>query len=138
SGKGPIGRALRFVMRNIGGIGDLDTSTHGSPLKYTCCIAEAEEESPWEPLHVWEGYNREDSVVTALGVEGIVDVVPEAGTTTAANLLDHFGHALQTLGTGTYWSRGNPALVMPSRYCQLFAEARMNRHHVLVELFQRS
>jgi len=35
----------------------------GNPGKYTMVIAENEEASPWEPLHVEHGFNREDSTV---------------------------------------------------------------------------
>ena len=36
----------------------------GNPMKYTMVIAENEEESPWEPLHVEFGLKKEDSAVT--------------------------------------------------------------------------
>ena len=53
-----IGRAVRLVIGNVTGAapGVLDKATLGHAGKYTWCIAEAEETSPWEPLHVepWE------------------------------------------------------------------------------------
>lgn len=137
-GNGPIGRAIRLVMRNIGGIGDNDTSTHGGPAKYSYCMGEDEEQSPWEPLHVWQGYERNDSVVTMLGIEGCIDIVPESGTTTAENLLRHVSHAMQTISTGVWWSRGNPTVVLTARYAQLLADAGMDRAAVQKELFERS
>ncbi|HMG41629.1 MAG TPA: hypothetical protein VK611_09885 [Acidimicrobiales bacterium] len=137
-GNGPIGRAVRFVMRNVGGIGDNDTSTHGGPWKYTFCIAEDEESSPWEPLHVWQGYDPDDSVVTTLGIEGIIDVVPESGTTTPANLMNHLVHAMQTVSTGFWWSRGNPTFVLTPGYAQLLHRAGRSRLSVQEELFERS
>ena len=136
-GNGPIGRAIRFVMRNIGGAGDTDTATFGNPAKYTYCMAEDEEGSPWEPLHVWQGYAREDSVVTVLGIEAYVDIVPESGSTTAENLLNHLGHAMQVIGTGVYWSKGNPTYVLTPRYAQLLANKGMRRADVQNELFER-
>ena len=36
----------------------------GNPGKYSMVIAENEEESPWEPLHVEYGFNKEDSTVS--------------------------------------------------------------------------
>jgi hypothetical protein len=44
-----VGRAVRFVLMHIGGArpGDGDASTQGQPAKYTYCIAENQEESPW-------------------------------------------------------------------------------------------
>ena len=67
-----IGRALRLAMLNIGGArpGESDMALHGSPAKFTFCIAEDEEASPFPPLHTSLGYRAEQSVVTVLGVEG--------------------------------------------------------------------
>jgi hypothetical protein len=63
-----IGRAVRLVMRNVIGTlpGKLDRSTLGHPGKYTYCIAEDEEESPWPPLHVERGFRMDQSTVTVL------------------------------------------------------------------------
>ena len=49
-----IGRAIRFILLNIGGAtpGVLDRSTMGSPAKYSFCFAENVAASPWEPWHV--------------------------------------------------------------------------------------
>lgn len=67
-----LGRAIRFIMMNIGGgvpgIGDM--ATLGSPTKFSCCMAEDEESSPFPPFHVSRGFSAEDSTVTLLGVEG--------------------------------------------------------------------
>ena len=65
-----IGRALRLVVRNLGGArpGGVDRSTLSSPLKFTMCFAEWEEGSPWDPLHVERGFKAEDSVVTAVAL----------------------------------------------------------------------
>jgi hypothetical protein len=66
-----IGRAIRLLMRNVGGAlpGELDRATLGHPGKYSYCIGEDEEHSPWEPLHVERGFSREDNVVTVIGSE---------------------------------------------------------------------
>lgn len=65
-----IGRALRLIIRNIGGAipGQTERPTLGNPMKYTMCFAEREERSPWSPLHVERGYQEEDSVVTLFGM----------------------------------------------------------------------
>ncbi|MDA0633417.1 hypothetical protein OUY22_08300 [Nonomuraea sp. MCN248] len=61
-----IGRALRLIMMNVGlsypGITDLDTI--GTPMKFSACVAENEERTPWEPWRVQQGYALEDSTVT--------------------------------------------------------------------------
>lgn len=71
-----IGRALRLVMMNIGHAypGTLDMDTIGSANKYSMCLAENEEDSPWEPLHVERGFQRTDSVVTMFSVESQFEI----------------------------------------------------------------
>jgi len=61
-----IGRAVRLVMRNVIGClpGRLDRSTLGHGGKYTFCIAENEEESPWTPFHVERGFRPDQNAVT--------------------------------------------------------------------------
>jgi len=52
-----IGRALRLILRNClqyhPEVSDL--ATMGTPGKVTCCIAEDEDNHPWEPWHVEYG-----------------------------------------------------------------------------------
>jgi hypothetical protein len=61
-----LGRALQLSLLNIGGgrPDGIDMSTLGNPGKFSWCIAENEEESPWEPLHVERGLRSEESAVT--------------------------------------------------------------------------
>ena len=61
-----IGRAIRLVLSNVTGAvsGVLDKATLGHAGKYTWCIAEAEDVSPWEPLHVERGVPADRSAVT--------------------------------------------------------------------------
>ena len=83
-----IGRAVRLVVRNIGGHrpGGTERATIGWPGKYTLCFAEAEEMAPdWTPLHVERGFDREDSVVTALiQTAGPSQVIDETSRTPEA------------------------------------------------------
>ncbi|MBI3801684.1 MAG: TlpA family protein disulfide reductase, partial [Deltaproteobacteria bacterium] len=59
-----IGRALRLVIMNIGGARPhgITKATMGHPGQYTFVVAEDEEASPLEPLHVERGFQRQDSV----------------------------------------------------------------------------
>jgi hypothetical protein len=69
-----LGRALRLLLMNIGhsyaGEGDMDTI--GTPLKYSMCLAENEDENPWEPFHVERGFQPEQSTVTVFGTIDII------------------------------------------------------------------
>jgi hypothetical protein len=98
-----IGRAVRLTAMNALGLRphELDQATQATPAKYTCCIGENEEESPWAPLHVDCGLAPEDSAVTALTMWSTVHIearhtaVPEqllhdiAGTTARTGALLH-------------------------------------------------
>jgi hypothetical protein len=61
-----IGRAMGLIIKNVGGVrkGVEDMGVMGNPLKYTAVIAENEEQSPWEPMHVEYGYKKGDSTIT--------------------------------------------------------------------------
>jgi hypothetical protein len=61
-----IGRAMALIIKNIGGArkGVEDMGVQGNPGKYSLVLAENEEESPWEPLHVERGFKKEESTIT--------------------------------------------------------------------------
>ena len=82
-----IGRAIRLTAINAFGLRPhvLDQATQGNPAKYTACIAENEEQSPWAPFHVEHGFGVETSTVTALTMRSVVHI--EARHTTVAEQL---------------------------------------------------
>ncbi|MDB5926414.1 MAG: hypothetical protein JWN13_5350 [Betaproteobacteria bacterium] len=59
-----IGRAIGLIVRNIAGFrpGASYMGTFGYPLAFT--LAELEDESPWEPFHVGQGFAHGTSAVT--------------------------------------------------------------------------
>ena len=79
-----IGRALRLVMRNVGGSipGSVSKSVFGQPGRVSLCFGEWEERSPWPPFHVRRGFRADESVVTAVcatGTQDIADIFAETG-----------------------------------------------------------
>jgi hypothetical protein len=79
-----VGRALRLVMRNVGGAvpGAVSKSVFGQPGRVSLCFGEWEERSPWPPLHVRRGFAPENDVVTAVcatGTQDIADIFAETG-----------------------------------------------------------
>jgi peroxiredoxin len=66
-----LGRALQLILVNLGGArpGEIDMSTLGHPGKFSYCIAENEEESPWQPLHVEKGFEGGQSTITLFAAE---------------------------------------------------------------------
>lgn len=71
-----IGRALRLVLLNClkYSPGVSDRATMGTPGKYTCCIAENEDDHPWEPWHVERGFKPEDSTVTLVAASTMIQI----------------------------------------------------------------
>jgi hypothetical protein len=61
-----IAHALGMIIMNISGVRPTieDMSIMGHEARFGMCIAECEEASPWEPLHVDYGLSKEDSAVT--------------------------------------------------------------------------
>jgi hypothetical protein len=97
-----IGRALRLVLMNVFDIRphDLDQSTHGTPGKYSICVGENEEESPWEPMHVEMGFPADVSTVTiqqcrsTMHIDHRTTQVPEEILYTIARSMSYPGHAV--------------------------------------------
>jgi len=71
-----LGRALRLIVMNVGhaypGRGDMDTI--GSPHKYSFCIAENEDASPWTAYHEERGFRKDQSTVTVMGGVDVMNV----------------------------------------------------------------
>jgi hypothetical protein len=95
-----IGRALKLVMRNLGGArpGEVEQTTLGSAGKYTTCFAEWEERTPWEPLHVERGFKPEQSVVTVFPLESGSRQVWDQTSRTASSLAASLGLGLEACG----------------------------------------
>lgn len=61
-----IGRALGLAYKNIAEIhpGVQDMGVLGNPFKYSLVAGENEEESPWNPYHVTNGFDEDESTIT--------------------------------------------------------------------------
>jgi hypothetical protein len=118
-----IGRALRLVLLHVGGAVPerLDKATLGMPGKYTFCLGESEEESPWEPLSVERGFAPVDSTVTAIGAQGTSNVLALAGGAREALALT--ADAMAVMGNNnTLYGRGNPTVFFSPGHARQFVE----------------
>jgi peroxiredoxin len=93
-----LGRAFQLILLNIGGgrPDGIDMSALGNPGKFSFCIAENEEENPWEPFHVTRGLKREQSAVSLFAAEpprGVSEHTAPAGRT----VLETISFALATV-----------------------------------------
>ncbi len=134
-----IGRAIRLVLLNVGGAwpGDLDKSTLGHPGKYTFCIAENEEASPWPPYHVEHGYARGDSTVFCIAAEG-----PHSVTNHVANdaegILDSIASAMSTIAHNNAVSSGSCAVVIGPEHAATIAGKGWTREDVQRYLWEKA
>ncbi len=134
-----IGHAIGFITQNIGGIrpGIEDVAGYGHEGRYGMCIAENEEDSPWEPLHVEKGLKKGDSAVTIFYPNGrswlqsaaLYGMIPR-GVGVDAVLRRMLLH-LSTFG-------GNPgnALIMMPGVAKMFADEGWTKKDIISYLVE--
>jgi hypothetical protein len=90
-----IGRCVRLIQRNIGGSypGTTCKATLGWPGKYSLCVGENEEASPWEPLHVERGFKADQSTVTAISADASIRA-SDLDSTKAVGILTNFAQRM--------------------------------------------
>ncbi len=134
-----IGRALQLVLRNIGGDmpGETDMSTQGQPGKFTFCIAENEEESPWPPFHVERGFAREDSTVTVIGASAGHNVFTY-GCETGLEILDHVVGAMTALGHNNVIFPTGPLIVFGPEHAGVLARDGYDKSAIREHLFRHA
>ena len=119
-----IGRALTFVYMNAGGAvaGQGDKATHGGPHKYGLCVAENQDASPFEPLHVERGYDREESTVTVFGAEAPHNCNDHVADD-AVGVLTTVADTMAKVGTNLAYlnDRGEPHVVLSPEHAKTIA-----------------
>lgn len=90
-----IGRAVRLVLVNLGGAkpGENSMATFSHPGRYSYCMGEFEEASPWEPLHVERGFWPDQSVVTLFAADAPQSINDHVSTS-AEQLLASIGWSM--------------------------------------------
>ncbi len=123
-----IGRAIRLILLTVGGgtPGDLDKSTLGHPGKYTYCIAENEELSPWAPYHVEHGFAPDDSTVFVIAAEPPHSVVNHVAND-AQGVLDSMVSAMSTIGHNNAVAGGSCAVVIGPEHAATIAASGFSR-----------
>lgn len=137
-----IGRAIRLMLLNLGGgIPGIGSATvFASPLRYSACLTENVESSPWETLAVSRGYAPDDNVITCAMVESPRvyhdDVSKEPG-----RLLIGIADSMDTMGSFNMNMPNSDMLVaMSPEHAAICAQAGMSRadaHRTLCELAGR-
>ena len=116
-----IGRALQLVVRNVGGgrPGEVDMSTLGQPGKVGVCIAENEELSCWDPLHVERGFARDQSTVTVLAAEA-PRAIRDQLSRTARSLATSMGLSIESIAHVKLHGMDQALLVVSPEHMRTF------------------
>jgi hypothetical protein len=133
-----IGRALRLVMINLGGAkpGETSMSTFGHPGRYTYCIGEHEEASPWPPYHAERGLAATDSAVTAFAGEAPHGISDHASRTARA-LAGSLGWSMAGLWNAKHFPLySHTMLVVGPEHARTFGDEGWSRHDLVGHLFE--
>ena len=134
-----IGRAVRLMLLNIGGgiPGEVDKAMLGMPGKYTFCLGEFEEQSPWPPFHVERGFDAADSTVTVVSAQGTQSLA--ASFLQPESILMMLANAMTAYGTNSYTKGcGNPLVIVPPAHARIFADAGWDKARIRAWLFERT
>ena len=126
-----IGRAIRLVLINLLGCvpGELDRSTLGHPGKYTLCLAEDEEDSPWLPLAQDRGAPPGVSAVTVFACES-PHLVMNEWTREPEEILETFAAAMRAnMLDYSIWS-GNYAIVIGKQLRDALVDAGWDKRRI--------
>jgi len=131
-----IGRALRLVVRNVGGAqpGGVDRSTLSNPMKFTMCFPEWEEGSPWDPLHVERGFKAEQSTVTVVAVEGTLNM--NTHSKEPNELLRVFAECMVHPASNEYCHGGEPWLVLAPEHAEILKAGGLSKRDIKEHLWQ--
>ncbi len=125
-----IARAVGLVVRNVLGIRpqELEQSTQGVPGRFTLCIGENEEESPWEPLAVELGLAPGTDAVSAMLLR-TCEFVDNRHTSDPEEVLWDFADTIARTGAaiGRHSSAG---LVLGVEHAQLLAAGGFSKSDV--------
>jgi hypothetical protein len=124
-----IGRALRLILLNCLKYrpGVSDRATMGTPGKYTCCIAENEENHPWEPWHVERGFQPDQSTVTLAAACTMIQVWNYGNH---EQLLRAIGDAISYLGSIAILGRTPAAVVLGGEHSQLLRASGWSKRQI--------
>jgi hypothetical protein len=133
-----IGRAIRLTAINAFGLRprQLDQATQGTLAKYSACIAENEEDSPWPPLHVDHGFDPADSTVTAMVIRSFMHI--EARHTTAPEKLAmDFVTSIRRTGVLVH-SSINTCIVLGPEHAHVFDRAGWGKAEIQRFLYEHA
>jgi len=133
-----IPRAIGLIVRNAFGIVPhvFEQATQGVPGRWSICVAENEEESPWEPLAENGGVPGGASAVSVT-LTRTMEFVDNRHAPNAEDVLRDFQDTISRIGSQIFPTSA-VALVLCPEHAQMFAAAGMSKADVQNWLLERS
>jgi hypothetical protein len=135
-----VGRAIRLVLLHVAGAvpGSGDASSQGQPAKYSYCVAENVDESPWESYAVSRGITAASAVTIHCG-EGPHNVHDMESAGDPALILDKIASAMTSLGMNNApISQGELFVGLGPEHAHSFATSGLGRADISSYLFDHA
>lgn len=134
---GAVGRALRLALWNLGGAVPwaTDMATMSHPGEYAFCIAEEQDDNPWEPLHVERGCAPGSDAVTVFACEGPHSVLCQG---TPEEMLHVLTDSMSSLGNNNVHAGGQTLVVLNPLNAEEFARRGWTKNDVRDYLWENS
>jgi hypothetical protein len=134
-----IARAIGLIVRNGYGIRphELEQTTQGLPGRWSVCLGENEELSPWEPFSAIGGVDRGRDAASAILIR-TCEYVDNRGTDSPEAVLADFADTLARLGAFVGGGHSSGGLVLGPEHAQLFGRYGYSRADVQQWLFDHA
>jgi hypothetical protein len=134
-----IPRAIGLIVRNGFGVRpqQLEQATQGLPGRWSICLGENEEMSPWPPLSVVGGLRAGTDAVSAMLIR-TCEYVDNRSTDSAEAVLHDFADSLARIGAYVGGPHSSGGLVLGPEHAQLLGNAGFSRSDVQDWLFEHS
>ena len=134
-----IARSIGLIVRNGYGVRpqELEQATQGLPGRWSVCLGENEEMSPWEPLSVVGGVPAGVDAVSAILIR-TVEYIDNRSTDSAAAVLTDFADTLGRMGAYVGGPHSSGGLVLGPEHAQLLGNAGYSRADVQQWLFEHA
>jgi hypothetical protein len=113
----------------------------GHPGKFSACLAEAEEESPWAPLHTAFGYDADQGAVTVVGTGAPHSVVsPPDDSPFPHQLLGALARGVAAPGNNNaaFGGKGTVVVVLNPEHAAALGAAGLSREDAQAAIYERA
>jgi len=134
-----IARSIGLMVRNGYGVRpqQLEQATQGLPGRWSICLGENEEMSPWEPLSAVGGVAAGTDAVSAILIR-TVEYIDNRSTDSAEAVLTDFADTLGRMGAYVGGPHSSGGLVLGPEHAQLLGNSGYSRADVQQWLFEHA